>query len=373
MSKILIIDGNLFARKMFYRFHKLSSKVKVSDLFIFSKKFQEQISAKEENSTIEILDKKTGKKIFISKDHSRIDKKIKSLTENKKEIKLNTGVTFGVMRSLIASVRNYNIGKIIICYDPFNRNRKEQLRSKMFKGYKASREEDSRRKIEETIEFYKQLSITHYLLYYMGIKQVWSKSFEADDLLHYYSKKVFKNKKSLLLTNDHDLFQTIDNKNSILLIGTNNSIFGRKEFFEKFGIDPSQYLDVMSLCGCSSDEVPGLSGIGEVKAISLIKIFKTLKNLKKSFVKRKDEIEPDLYKILKKEKQLGFRTIKKTRKLVKLYGLNSKLKEEMLIKKKVYSINNFKRVVAILKVLKFRSLLNKEELKTIGTIMKNQS
>ena len=376
MSKILIIDGNLFARKMFYQFRNLSCKVKISDLSVFSEKFKREAALenfKEDASSTEILDPTTGKVISVLKK-SKIDNKIKELSENHDlKVKINTGVTFGVIRSLIATFRTHDIGKIIICYDPLERNRKTQLRTKLFKEYKASRAEDSRRKVEETVEFYKQLSIAHYLLYYMGIKQVWTKSFEADDLLHYYSQKVFKNKKSLTLTNDHDLFQTIDNNNSILLIGKDSSIFDKKAFVAKYGISPSRYLDVMSLCGCSSDEVPGLKGIGEIEAISLIKKFKSLENLIKAFEENwAMEMKGKTMEILIKEAGSGFKTIIKTRKLVKLYGFDRRLKSEKIVQRKKYSKRNFGRVIAILETLKFRSVLHKKELKDIKRIMINQ-
>jgi 5'-3' exonuclease len=370
MSYILIVDGNLFARKMFYKFKHLSSKLSPQELGIISPIFQKNILAKlyVQNQDNEIFNKQQGVTVKIT--DKRIGERIKQITAKNTEIKIKTGIAYGVLRSLISLCKSYDISKMVFCYDPQNKNRAKHYRFFLDKGYKAYRDKRSIEKVAETMDFYEQLKLSQHILHNIGIKQTWTEMYEADDLLQYYANKVYKKKRCLILTNDHDLFQILNPLNSLIDIGKNPHLFTWKNFNEKFGIMPKQWLDVMSLCGCSGDDVKGLPGIGEKIAINLIKEFETIENLLKSY--RKDEnsvLTSKIIKILNNDRKRNFSEIKHTRKLVKLYGLNFIIDKEFTEKKKGGDI---KRVISILSCLKFKSLLGKEQIKILKTVIKKQ-
>ena len=370
MSYVLVVDGNLFARKMFYKFKHLSSKLSHQELGIISTIFQKNTLAKlyVQNQDNEVFSKQQGVNIKVT--DKRIGGKIKQITANSSEIRIKTGIAYGVLRSLISLCNNYNISKMVFCYDPQNRNRAKHYRFFLDKGYKAYRDKRSIEKIEETVDFYEQIKLSQHILHNMGIKQTWTDTYEADDLLQYYANKIYKKKNCLILTNDHDAFQILNPLNSLVNIGKNPYLFTWKGFNEKFGIMPKQWLDVMSLCGCSGDDVKGLLGIGEKIAINLIKEFTTIENLLKSYKRSKSPVlTPKIINILNKDKKKNFSEIRHTRKLVKLYGLNPKLKKEL---KEIKKGGDIKRTISILSCLKFKSLLGKEQIKTLKTIIEKQ-
>ena len=87
-------------------------------------------------------------------------------------------------------------------------------------------------------------------------------NYEADDLIATYSKKITDaGAKVTVISSDKDLMQLVSNK--IRLFDPMKSrVVGEKEVFDKFGVKPEQVIDVQSLAGDSSDNVPGVPGIG---------------------------------------------------------------------------------------------------------------
>ena len=370
MSYILIVDGNLFARKMFYKFKHLSSKLSPEELGIISPIYQKNILAKlyVQGQNKEIFDKQSGTTVKIT--DRRIGERIKQITAQRSEVKIKTGIPYGVLRSLISLHKNYNISKVVFCYDPQNRERSKHHRFFLDKGYKAYRDQRSIEKVTETLDFYEQLKLSQHILHNIGITQTWTDSYEADDLLQYYAEKVYKKKRCLILTNDHDIFQIISPIKSLVDTGKDHGLYTIEDFIKDFNITPSQWLDVMSLCGCSGDDVKGLPGIGEKIAVDLIKEFTTIKNLLKSYKRSKNPtLTPKVTNIIDKDKKKHFSEIKHTRKLVRLYGLSSELKKEV---KEIKKGGDLKRVISILTCLKFKSLLGREQIKAIKKIIENQ-
>ena len=83
-----------------------------------------------------------------------------------------------------------------------------------------------------------------------------------------------------MISSDKDLMQLVSNKVR-LFDPMKSKVIGEKDVIEKFGVKPSQVIDVQSLAGDSSDNVPGVPGIGVKTAAELINKYKTLENLLK--------------------------------------------------------------------------------------------
>ena len=372
-ERILIIDGNLSARKMFYKFKRLSSSITPEN--IVNLHFLERLISKktvETEKNKEIINDETGEIIKISQS-GRINAKLKKMIEESDlgPFPIETGVAYGMLRSLISLNKKYPIGKTIICYDPIKKYRKGAYRVNIKGSYKIDRVPDPKdlKKIEENARFFRQLFLAQNIIRLLGIEQTWVKTFEADDLLHYYSKVKFKREKCLILTNDHDINQCIDNTNSILKIGNSSeTIFTKKDFKKEFGILPQRYRDVLSLCGCSGDSVGGLPGIGKETAVALIRNFGDLKSVLKNFEEKKHT--PKVVKALTEDKKNKWKVVKETRKLISLYGKSPKLKKE-IIKDKLKT-PKFKSVVYTLSTLKFVSFLGEKELAIMKEIIKKQ-
>lgn len=104
-------------------------------------------------------------------------------------------------------------------------------------------------------------------------------NYEADDLIATYAKKVTEaGAKVTIISSDKDLMQLVSNKVR-LFDPMKSKVIGEKEVIEKFGVKPGQVIDVQSLAGDSSDNVPGVPGIGIKTASELINKYKTLENL----------------------------------------------------------------------------------------------
>ena len=104
-------------------------------------------------------------------------------------------------------------------------------------------------------------------------------NYEADDLIATYAKKITEaGAKVTVISSDKDLMQLVSNK--IRLFDPMKSrVIGEKEVIEKFGVKPNQVIDVQSLAGDSSDNIPGVPGIGIKTAAELINKYKNLDNL----------------------------------------------------------------------------------------------
>ena len=107
-------------------------------------------------------------------------------------------------------------------------------------------------------------------------------NYEADDLLATYAKKIVDaGARVTVISSDKDLMQLVSEKIR-LYDPMKNKVLGEKEVFEKFGVKPNQVIDVQSLAGDSSDNIPGVPGIGVKTAAELINRYKTLDILLKN-------------------------------------------------------------------------------------------
>jgi len=111
-------------------------------------------------------------------------------------------------------------------------------------------------------------------------------NYEADDLIATYAKKISKaGAKVTVISSDKDFMQLVSD-NIRLYDPMKSKVLGEKEVIEKFGVKPHQVIDVQSLAGDSSDNIPGVPGIGIKTASELINKYKTLDVL----LKKADEI-----------------------------------------------------------------------------------
>ena len=104
-------------------------------------------------------------------------------------------------------------------------------------------------------------------------------NYEADDLIATYAKKITEaGGKVTVISSDKDLMQLVSNKIR-LFDPMKSKVIGEKEVLEKFGVKPTQVIDVQSLAGDSSDNIPGVPGIGVKTAAELINKYNNLENL----------------------------------------------------------------------------------------------
>lgn len=201
-----------------------------------------------------------------------------------------TNALFGFVKHLFAAKDNFNPTHIICCWDMEGPTH----RSKIFPEYKANRS-------EAPLELLPQFSLVKELVSSLDIPNVGMKGYEADDCIGTIVDELSKDTKITVVTGDKDLLQIINDNTSVAIMKKgigNYDLFSIDKFFQEYGILPSQFSDVKALMGDSSDNYPGVMGIGEKTAIKLIKEFNSidglLENLDKLTKSQKNKIEKDL-------------------------------------------------------------------------------
>lgn len=116
----------------------------------------------------------------------------------------------------------------------------------------------------------------------LGLHTLELEGYEADDILGTVSAfaEGEEDLHAYVLSGDRDLLQLISDKVTVLLASTGETVsFDRDAFFAKYGLEPRQMIDLKALMGDSSDNIPGVPGIGEKTAVKLLGLFSTLDGL----------------------------------------------------------------------------------------------
>jgi DNA polymerase-1 len=146
---------------------------------------------------------------------------------------------------------------------------KKNFRNDIYSDYKANRTETP----EDLIPQFEYIRKAVKAFSLPSIELI---NYEADDLLATYAKQIVDaGAKVTVISSDKDLMQLVSEKIR-LYDPMKNKVLGEKEVFEKFGVKPKQVIDVQSLAGDSSDNIPGVPGIGIKTAAELINKYKTL-------------------------------------------------------------------------------------------------
>ncbi|OQB14184.1 MAG: DNA polymerase I [Firmicutes bacterium ADurb.Bin193] len=130
-----------------------------------------------------------------------------------------------------------------------------------------------------------QIPVLKEVLSAMNIAMFSLEGFEADDIIGTASAHCEKSdKECVVLTGDRDGLQLATDKTRIKLVTTRlgsseTTDYTAKTVFEKYGVTPSEYIEVKGLMGDSSDNIPGVAGIGEKTAFELIKAFHSIENI----------------------------------------------------------------------------------------------
>ena len=142
------------------------------------------------------------------------------------------------------------------------------FRHTMYEGYKANR-----KGMPEELAV--QLPYAKKCMEYMGAKVISVEGYEADDILGTLARSSEKEGiEAYVLTGDRDSLQLISDTTKVLLVKTKETLcMDRAAFKEMYGVEPEQFVDVKALMGDTSDNIPGVAGIGEKTALKLISDF----------------------------------------------------------------------------------------------------
>ena len=182
-----------------------------------------------------------------------------------------TNAIFGFLNIMNSLLRECEPDEVAIAFDL----KHPTFRHEMYDGYKGTRH-------AMPDELAQQMPILKELLTDLGYRQVSAKGWEADDILGTLAAACEARRDDCFLaTGDRDSLQLVSETTTVLLA---TSAMGRSKtetmdldaIHEKYGIEPKQLIEVKSLMGDTSDNIPGVKGIGEKTAMTLVKNFGTL-------------------------------------------------------------------------------------------------
>ena len=192
------------------------------------------------------------------------------LLSNKKGV--YTNAIFGFMNMLIRLKKDYEPCSLILAFD----RKAPTFRHKAYKDYKATRQKAP----EELVP---QFDLIKDLARLLEIPTYELDGYEADDILGSLAKVADDNKQPLMIvTGDKDELQLVSDYTSVLLTirGISETKRYDKQFLmDEYGLTPEQFVDMKGLMGDSSDNIPGVKGIGQKTAIKLLKEYGSLENV----------------------------------------------------------------------------------------------
>jgi DNA polymerase-1 len=200
-----------------------------------------------------------------------------------------TGGVFGFATMALELIKKLKPDYVCVAWDKPKTNIRRRL--EMYPDYKAGRK-------PAPPDFYTQIPILHDLLDAFGWPLYELDDYEADDIMG--SLAVLAEKKgldTLLITSDLDMLQLINHQVKVYALKrgfSNIEEYHPESFEEKYGLKPSQFLDLKSLKGDSSDNIPGVPGIGEKTAIQLLRDYKTLDGVYEHLDDTKDNLRKKL-------------------------------------------------------------------------------
>ena len=218
-----------------------------------------------------------------------------------------TGGVYGFAALSIELIKKLEPDYVCVAWDKPKTNIRKRL--EIYPEYKAGRK-------PAPADFYAQIPILHELLSAFGWPLYELDDYEADDIMATLAHKAAERGiEACLITSDLDALQAIEPLVHVYALKkglTNIDLFKPESFTEKYGLRVDQFLDLKSLKGDSSDNIPGVPGIGEKTATQLLQQFDTLDGIYenlwqvKDSVRRKLEDGKELAYLSKKVAELWF-------------------------------------------------------------------
>ena len=221
---------------------------------------------------------------------------------------------------------------------------KHTFRHNMYADYKGKRD-----KMPEDLA--EQLPILKELLTAMGIKIIEQSEIEADDLIGSLSRKFEAD--FILVSGDRDLLQLINDNTTVWLTqkGISNVLkVDREVLKQEFGLNPEQVIDLKSIMGDSSDNIPGVAGIGKVGATKLISEYGSLDNIYQNI----DKITGSNQKKLIENKEMAYLSYK-------LATIKLDVDIDCKIEDFEYTIPFNQETYELMRDLDFKSIIGKKE------------
>jgi DNA polymerase-1 len=175
-----------------------------------------------------------------------------------------TGVLFQIWKTCEQLERRFDTWNLAFCFDSRHSKRKD-----LYPDYKGNREERrAKEKPDETtrrMAMYEQVQALPGLLHSMGANNLlMQRGYEADDMMAAAIQK-HPAREFIIISTDKDMYQCL-RPNVSCYNPINNNLYTEVDFINEWDIPPVQWASVKAWAGCSSDNIPGVAGVGEKTA-----------------------------------------------------------------------------------------------------------
>ncbi len=228
---------------------------------------------------------------------------------------------------------------------------------KNFRAEKYAFYKDGRKETPE--DLIRQMPYARKILEGMGIRYFELAPYEADDIIGTLSKMVLEDDRfnATIISSDKDLLQLMNEQVDMKLLKQKGFIrYNPISFFAEYHIEPIHVIDLKALAGDSSDNIPGVKGIGEKTALHLLSTYQTVENLYEHL----DEIKGKTKEKLEMDKEMAFIS-KEIATIYKDVPIDIKDLEDLLYKKEEEQNGALYSLYEELEFYSFLKKMNKEE------------
>jgi len=179
--------------------------------------------------------------------------------------KHDTNIIFGFLKQIKKLAAEFETNKFFFCWDS-----KKSYRKLIYPDYKENRNKDPKVKERLKKAFPQFIELQEDVLPWMGFKNIYSQNgYEADDLIAYLAYRFPRD--YVIVSGDEDLFQLLYDGPKIECMMYNHKRLTRAQDLRKhFGIEANDWARVKAIAGCNTDNVKGVEGVGDLKAIAYL-------------------------------------------------------------------------------------------------------
>ncbi|MBU9721024.1 MULTISPECIES: 5'-3' exonuclease [Bacillaceae] len=247
-----------------------------------------------------------------------------------------TNAIHGFIKHLFTAVNTYKPSHVICCWDMGSKT----FRTELYPDYKGNRG-------EPPVELIPQFDLVKEVVESLDIPNVGLAGYEADDCIGTLAQHYKADSEVLILTGDKDILQLIEENIHVIILKKGYGNYGyykEDSFFNEVGIAPNQMVDLKALMGDSSDNYPGVKGIGEKTAVNLLKNYESIEGILENL--------PSLTKGQRTKIENDLEMLHLSRKLAKIH---CEVDVSCEIEKAIFNVDR-EKMIAKFKELEFKNI-----------------
>ncbi|MEK5448815.1 MULTISPECIES: 5'-3' exonuclease [Paenibacillus] len=184
---------------------------------------------------------------------------------------LPTNAVYGFLQYFFDAVSTFEPSHVVCCWDMG----KGTFRTEKYDGYKSNR-------IEAPLELIPQFDLVKEVVAELGVPNIGLAGYEADDCIGTLAACYGGESEVYILTGDHDMLQLVTDNVKVIIMKkgrSNYKVYDPAELLEEKGLTPRQVIDLKGFMGDTSDNYPGVKGIGEKTALKLLLEYGTVEGV----------------------------------------------------------------------------------------------